>query len=91
MADALDPSDRAAQPQRPCLSSAATCQFTASGSAPCRSPGRGTSSLTVEENCRAGDLEATMLAVLDALAEPGEDPEETGQKVRHRLQRRTSS
>jgi pyridoxine 4-dehydrogenase len=47
----------------------------------------GTSSIArLEENCRAATivLDAKTLAALDAIAMPGSDPEQTGQRARHR-------
>jgi pyridoxine 4-dehydrogenase len=47
----------------------------------------GTSSIAhLEENCRAATivLDAETLAALDVIALPGSDPEQTGQRARHR-------
>ena len=47
----------------------------------------GTSSIThLEENCRAATvaLDGQTMAALDSIAAPGIDPEQTGQRVRHR-------
>lgn len=53
----------------------------------------GTSSLGhLEENCRAAGLtlDDATLAVLDAIDQPGADPEQSGQRVRHQRERRTA-